>query len=209
MNQSFGIPVFWNTRFVNKNTPWDPGEPSPSILELEKKLSLDPKKTNVLFAGAGAGRDIPPFLQKGYSVTALDWSPSGLEDLKKLCLEKGTPLERLQLISDDFFKWEPKDKFDLCIEHTFFCAIDPKLRKQYVSKMTSLLKSAGILMGVFLIEDPCTHHSFFSKIGSPPFPSEEMELKKLFSAYKIQLLERTPVPQEPFGSAEWWAIFSR
>ncbi|MBX7095642.1 MAG: SAM-dependent methyltransferase, partial [Flavobacteriales bacterium] len=50
------------------------------------------------------------------------------------------------LLVADFFKIE--QSFDLIIEQTFFCALDPSLRDAYVQKMKSLLKPNGKLVGL-------------------------------------------------------------
>jgi SAM-dependent methyltransferase len=51
-----------------------------------------------------------------------------------------------QLIHGNFFDVE--DGFDLIIEQTFFCALHPDLRQNYVVKMKQLLKAKGKLVGV-------------------------------------------------------------
>ena len=46
----------------------------------------------------------------------------------------------------DFFDLEMS--FDLIIEQTFFCALDPSLREKYISKSHSLLNENGRIIGL-------------------------------------------------------------
>lgn len=57
---------------------------------------------------------------------------------------RGFPLSHL--IQQDFFKHI--GQYDLIIEQTFFCALDPSLRMDYINKMNSLLKDNGKLVGL-------------------------------------------------------------
>ena len=72
----------------------------------------------------------------------------------------------------DFF--EHKGEYDLIIEQTFFCALDPSFRKQYVATMRELLKPAGKLVGVIFTDPIDTDH--------PPFGATKEEYSKLFNS---------------------------
>ena len=52
----------------------------------------------------------------------------------------------INVILGDFF--EHTGQYDLIIEQTFFCAIDPKLREKYVAQSSALLKPSGKIIGV-------------------------------------------------------------
>jgi hypothetical protein len=76
------------------------------------------------------------------------------------------------IIKNDFFRLE--ETFDLIIEQTFFCAIDPKLRPSYAKKSFELLNKGGKLVGLF----------FDKKFDvSPPFGGSKEEYLKLFTPY--------------------------
>ncbi len=55
-------------------------------------------------------------------------------------------LGNTNIILGDFFKH--KGEYELVLEQTFFCAINPSLRKNYVAKMKELLLLNGKLVGV-------------------------------------------------------------
>jgi hypothetical protein len=60
----------------------------------------------------------------------------------------------------------------LILEQTFFCAINPSLRKDYVAKMKTLLKPEGKLVGLLFDKE-------FDKEG-PPFGGCKCEYTPLF-----------------------------
>ena len=68
------------------------------------------------------------------------------------------------------------------IEQTFFCALDPKLRLDYIQKCKKLLHHNGKLVGVlFGVEFP---------IQGPPFGGTKDEYESDFSKYfEIEVLE--------------------
>jgi hypothetical protein len=69
-----------------------------------------------------------------------------------------------------FFQHE--GQYDLILEQTFFCAINPALRKDYVAKMKTLLMPEGKLVGVLFDKE-------FDKEG-PPFGGCKCEYEPLF-----------------------------
>ena len=72
--------------------------------------------------------------------------------------------------------------YDLIIEQTFFCALQPNLREKYVSKMYDLLSEKGKISGLFF-NFPLT------EVG-PPFGGSYEEYVNLFSEkFTIKTLE--------------------
>ena len=84
----------------------------------------------------------------------------------------GFPKE--QLLQVDFFELEDH-KFDLILEQTFFCALNPSLRLKYVKHMAELLKPNGKLVGV-LFTDPLN-------AIKPPFGATKEEYTSLFEPF--------------------------
>ncbi len=72
--------------------------------------------------------------------------------------------------------------FDLIIEQTFFCALDPALRQKYFDKMHSLLKPGGKLAGVLF---NCQFDT-----ATAPFGGTKEEYKQYFEKqFKINVYE--------------------
>ena len=104
----------------------------------------------------------------------------------------------INIITGNFF--EHKGQYDLILEQTFFCAIDPALRSSYVTKMHELLTPGGKLVGVLF------NRSFE---GGPPFGGSKEEYELLFSKHlhikKMELCYNSIPPRqgaELFFSAE-------
>jgi hypothetical protein len=77
------------------------------------------------------------------------------------------------LFFEDFF--EHKGSYDIIIEQTFFCSIDPSERKHYAEKVYELLVEGGKLMGI-LFDDPLFD-------DHPPFGGNKDEYEKYFKPY--------------------------
>ena len=55
--------------------------------------------------------------------------------------------EPIRIVNENFFYHQ--GKYDLILEQTFFCALDPSLREKYVEKCYDLLNDDGKIAGVF------------------------------------------------------------
>ena len=117
-------------------------------------------------------------MQQGFSnITLIDISTVLCE---KLSIQFAEYLQNgLQIICGDFFKLQAS--YDLIIEQTFFCALDPFFRNQYAVKMHQLLKLGGKVVGVLF-------NKHFN--GGPPFGGSESEYREIFQPYfKIEIME--------------------
>jgi thiopurine S-methyltransferase len=86
------------------------------------------------------------------------------------------------LIQNDFFNLS--GQYDLILEQTFFCALDPSLRTKYVEKMYELLTKNGKLVGL-LFDFPLVAEG-------PPFGGSIDEYRNIFSKFfKIKILEKS------------------
>jgi hypothetical protein len=81
------------------------------------------------------------------------------------------PEAQLHLL--DFFTLNRQ--YDLVIEQTFFCALDPDLRQSYVEKMHEILVPGGKLVGV-LFDEPMNSER-------PPFGGHSKEYMTMFSSF--------------------------
>ena len=99
----------------------------------------------------------------------------------------------------DFFNHT--GQYDLILEQTFFCALDPSLRTNYVQKMSELLKENGKLVGLlFGVQFP----------NNPPFGGSREEYLSLFSdTFKINLLEPCYNSVKPRQDSELFFNFSK
>jgi SAM-dependent methyltransferase len=137
---------YWEERWQNKETGWDIGYPSPPIVHYTEQLS--DKNIRILIPGAGRAYEAIHLHRRGFTnVYVCDWAASAFAYLRVTAPD--FPADHL--IISDFF--ELNLAFDLLLEQTFFCAIDPSLRPKYVEHAAKLLRPNGKLAGLLFNRD--------------------------------------------------------
>ena len=132
---------YWDNRYLNNEFSWDVGDVSTPLKEYIDQLT--DKNLKILIPGAGNAYEAEYLFKKGFgNIFIADFASQPLQNFKK----RVPDFPEAQLLHEDFFKLE--NKFDLIIEQTFFCALDPSLRKKYVEKMFYLLNTPGKLTGL-------------------------------------------------------------
>jgi 2-polyprenyl-3-methyl-5-hydroxy-6-metoxy-1,4-benzoquinol methylase len=158
---------YWDKQYESNSTGWDLGEVSPPIKAYIDQLTN--KNLSILIPGCGNTHEADYLLQQNFTnVTVIDIAPTLVEKLKI----KYASNPNIHIILGDFFAHQ--GQYDLIIEQTFFCALNPSLRESYVKKMNELLAPKGKLMGVLF------DRTF--EIDGPPFGGNQEEYKKLFQA---------------------------
>lgn len=176
-------PHYWNERYLHHNTPWDIGQVSPA-LKAYMDAQLDPDD-RILIPGAGNAHEAVYLHQRGFKrVYICDWAPEAFHYLES---ELPDFPQDHKLIAD-FFTLE--DQFDILIEQTFFCALPPPIRSQYVRQVHNLLRPGGWLVGLlFNREFP---------FEGPPFGGTKEEYLSLFeSHFEVHEMRTTPWSIKP------------
>ena len=157
---------FWNDRYRSNETGWDLGQVSPPLKGYIDQLT--DKNLRILIPGCGNSYEAEYLLEKGFkNITVIDIAPELVERLKS----KFQSNQNINVVLGDFFTH--KAEYDLVLEQTFFCALDPKLRKNYAEAMEPLLVRGGKLAGVLFGKE-------FETQG-PPFGGTDIEYLALFS----------------------------
>ncbi len=158
------ISSYWDVRYLHNETGWDMNQVSPPLKGYID--SLTHKGLAILIPGCGNAYEAEYLLSKGFvNVTLIDFSTVVTSRLKEKY--KGKPI---QIVNENFFGH--KGKYDLILEQTFFCALNPSLRENYVEKCFQLLNSEGKIAGVFF-------NKKFTPV-EPPFIATDEEYQKLF-----------------------------
>lgn len=167
---------YWTERYQNDNTPWDMGSVSTPLTAYLQRLTH--KDQHILIPGAGNAYEAEWLFNNGFTnVFVIDISKEPIQNLK----QRIPAFPSAHLIHGDFFELD--QKFDLIIEQTFFCALQPSQRKDYAIKMAEILKPGAKLAGVFF-DFPLTEQG-------PPFGGSSEEYEDLFSEFfKIHKMER-------------------
>lgn len=166
---------YWQNRYRRDETGWDMGHAAPPLAAYIE--TLEDRSLRVLVPGAGRAYELDLLWQRGFrQIFALDWAADAIDAVRKRLPD----LPENQLIQADFFNHS--GHYDLILENTFFCALDPALRSAYAEKMYDLLASGGHLVGLLF-------DTTFEKTG-PPFGGNRDEYRKLFAPYfEIKTLE--------------------
>ena len=185
---------FWEERYQKNETGWDVGKITTPLKEYIDQI--ENKELKILIPGAGNGYEFDYLSEKGFkNIFVIDLAKQPLENIKKR-----NPTFENNLIQGDFFDLDTT--FDLVIEQTFFCALNPDLRTNYISKMESLLTKKGKIAGL-LFDFPLT------EVG-PPFGGSEEEYLKLFSEkFNVKTLAKAHNSIKPRKDKELFFIFEK
>lgn len=186
---------YWEERYKNDETGWDVGEITTPLKNYIDQI--DDKSIKILIPGGGNSYEFEYLLSHGFeNVFVLDYAQAPLDNIQK----RIPNCDNKKLIKADFFEHE--GHYDLILEQTFFCALDPSLRQKYVTKMLSLLEPKGKIVGL-LFQFPLTD------VG-PPFGGSKEEYSALFQdAFDIKTLETANNSIKPRQGNELFFIFSK
>ena len=180
---------YWDERYHQQATGWDIGNVSTPLKEYIDQLTN--KDLAILIPGCGNAYEARYLLNKGFTnITVVDISPVLIEAITNSFSDITD--NRITMICDDFFNLNPG--YDLVLEQTFFCALDPVMRASYVRKMAEILNPGGKLVGI-LFNRPFE--------GGPPFGGNVDEYRQLFTSFfEIQTLEFCHNSIEPRSGSE-------
>ena len=188
----------WQRHYEENDLGWDLGQVAPPFVKLwqEEKLPLG----KVLVPGCGRGHEVVFLAENGFDVTAIDFSSGAVTYLKNALKKRN--LEG-RILHQDFFSLDESHEgvYDLVLEQTFFCAISPKQRRDYVLNVSRILKPGGILVGLFYHTD---------EQGGPPYNTTREDIEMHFSKnFEIQELDKTSLSTEQRKDKEWLGILKK
>lgn len=166
---------FWNNRYETGQTGWDLGKVSPPLKAYFDQVT--DKNLRILIPGCGNAYEAEYLWQIGFrNVFIIDLADAPLQNFHK----RVPDFAASNLIHSDFFVHQ--GEYDIIMEQTFFCAIDPVMRKKYAEKVYSLLSNKGKLVGL-MFEDKLN-------TDQPPFGGERTEYTTYFSPlFEIKTME--------------------
>lgn len=186
---------YWANRYKENETGWDVGNITTPLKEYIDQIKN--KELSILIPGAGNAYEAEYLFLNGFkNVTVIDISEEPLKNIQKRV--PGFPKENL--LFGDFF--ELNKQFDLIVEQTFFCALNPSLRKAYAKKMHELLKPGGKLVGVLFNDVLNT--------DKPPFGGNKEEYIPYFEPYfNFRIFDTCYNSIKPRAERELFILFEK
>jgi len=161
---------FWDYKYKTNETGWDLGEISPPLKAYFNQLTN--KALKILIPGGGNSYEAEYLFNKGFkNVYVIDLSSTALLNLRT----RVPSFPSSHLIQANFFDIDMT--FDLIVEQTFFCAIDPNLRPAYAAKAFEMLNTNGKVVGL-LFDAPLND-------SHPPFGGSKTEYVEYFKPYFV------------------------
>lgn len=166
---------YWDSRYKQNDDRWDLGEVSPPIKAYFDQINN--KSLRLLIPGGGNSYEAEYLFNNGFhNVYVVDLSQTALQNIKS----RVPKFPDSQLIHANFFELDMT--FDMIIEQTFFCALNPNLRTKYVDKIHELLTVNGKLVGL-LFNQPL--HD-----DKPPFGgNKDLYVSFFESLFSIHIME--------------------
>ncbi|MFK8045563.1 MAG: methyltransferase domain-containing protein [Crocinitomicaceae bacterium] len=158
---------FWDSRWENNQIGWDLEQVSPPIKAYIDQL--ENKTIKILIPGCGNAYEAEYLYENGFkNVFIVEISNLAVQSF----MNRYPAFPKNHIFNEDFFDFD--EQFDMVLEQTFFCAIDPSRRNDYVKKMSQLLKPQGKVVGVLFNRN-------FPE--GPPFGGNAKEYKERFEKF--------------------------
>ena len=173
MSQSLDA-TYWDSRYQEHRLGWDIGEVSTPLRTYLDQL--EDRSIKILIPGGGNAYEAEYAFKQGFENTfVVDLAATAKDNF----LKRFPEFPEEQFLVQDFFTLQ--GQWDLILEQTFFCALDPSLRPAYGEKMKELLAGGGTLAGVLF--------TFPLKSG-PPFGGSKEEYQGYFSEpLQVKIIE--------------------
>ncbi|WKB81337.1 SAM-dependent methyltransferase [Cellulophaga lytica] len=186
---------YWDNRYKKSDIGWDIGEISTPLKNYFDQLKN--KETRILIPGGGNSYEAEYLHNNNFkNIYVVDVSKTALNNFST----RVPSFPKEHLLHSNFFDLDIK--FDLIIEQTFFCAINPNLRSKYVLKAYNLLNTNGKVAGL-LFNLPLNDNE-------PPFGGSKEEYLTYFTPYfKIKTMEEAYNSIKPRAGKELFYIITK
>ncbi|WP_428825884.1 methyltransferase domain-containing protein [Azonexus sp. IMCC34842] len=195
-------PDFWCKRFGDGLTPWDAGSVPAAFAQF---VAEQPGPLNTLIPGCGSAWEAAHLAERGWPVTALDFSPVAVATAREI-LDAAASHGRfapgaVDLLCADFFTFTRAAPYALLYERAFLCALPRKLWADWARRVAELLPSGGRLAGFFFLCD---------QAKGPPFGILPEQLDDLLSPNFLRLADSPVADSIPvFAGRERWQVWQR
>jgi SAM-dependent methyltransferase len=168
-------PEFWSALYAEGRDGWELGRAAPP-LEVYLRSPAAPPAGRAIVPGCGRGHEALLLAALGHDVVGVDVAPAALAAAAASAAAAG--LAGARFLCADFFALAADPAraggFDLLLEHTFFCAIDPSRRGEYAAAAAALLRRGATLLGLYWAH---------GRPGGPPWSASIEEVRDLLAPH--------------------------
>ena len=187
--------AFWSQRYQAGDAGWDLGVAAPPLV---RGMDALPKGRAVV-VGCGRGHEVVALAARGFDALGLDFAAEAVAATQALLAQRKLKGRAEQ--ADLFALPGAHAPFDLWVEHTCFCAIDPGRRDEYVEAAARSLKPGGRLLGLFYVH---------GRPGGPPFATTPDEVRARFAPrFDVESLALAPDSHPRRKGEEWLGVLVR
>ena len=172
-------------RYWTGDTPWDSGVTPPEVIEFLDRTAPG----RVLELGCGTGTNAIAMAQRGWQVTAIDFSARALQRARRKARQANAPVRFLQ--RDVTRLDDLPGPFDLALDIGCFHSLEPAVRSRYVSAVARLLRPQAVYM-LYAFLDP-----------DEGWPAEAEIRRLLGTGFELAVLEHGEFNGRPSGWFTW------
>lgn len=185
-------PQFWDERFDQRFTPWDQA----GVPAAFRAFAAGRAPCNVFLPGCGSAYEALWLAEHGWSVRAIDFSPSAVAAARAQLGARADLVEQA-----DFFAYDPPSAPDWVYERAFLCALPADRWPDYAARMAALLRPGALLAGFFFLG---------ATPKGPPFGIERRALDALLNPQFELVGEHEVTDSIPvFAGRERWLTWRR
>lgn len=170
---------FWERLYREAADGWELGRAAPP---LARWIATHPelvRGARALVVGCGRGHEARALARAGATVVGVDFALDAITAARALAAAEGVAVDFRQ--RDLFSLADDPDRYDLVVEHTCFCAIDPARRDEYADVIARILAPGGLFVALFYAH---------GRPGGPPFGASDDELAARFAPPRFTVVSR-------------------
>ena len=175
-------PEYWEASYQSGEMGWDLGSPTPIFDHWIRTCKIP---LSICILGAGNGWDAVNIASRGHLVTAVDFSKTAVCNMEISAKQNALDMDIKHMNIFDLNKLYT-NHFDVVLEYTCFCAIDPNKRQDYLEVVRHILKFNGELVALLFPIDKQLSD------GGPPFAVQLEPTIKLISKYLTLIKQEIP-----------------
>lgn len=177
-------PAMWDERYAASDYVW-----TVTVNRFVEEHLDDLSPGQAIDLAAGEGRNAVWLAQRGWQVTAVDFSRVGLEKAARLAADNGVEIE---LVEADATTWVPDSPVDLVV--LSYLQLPAEGRRAALEHAATWVRPGGM---VFVIAHDRTNVT--DGYGGPPSPEVCYDVVETAAALAPLIIERAEVARRPVG----------